>query len=135
MIEAAESLNPENTRIIVDSSSNVPAAWQAQYRMLEVPTLVNFGVESFRNNVDLSAAAFYTRFAAHPDDVPTTSQPPPAFFADAYRRAFDEGAAHVIVVTITRKLSGTYNSAVSAAQEFGPERFLLWDGNTISMGS
>ncbi|MCB0056927.1 MAG: DegV family EDD domain-containing protein, partial [Caldilineaceae bacterium] len=33
------------------------------------------------------------------------------------------------------KLSGTYNSAVSAAQEFGPERFLLWDGNTISMGS
>ena len=135
MIEAAQCLNPENTRIIVDSSSNVPAAQQAQYRMLEVPTLVNFGVESFRNNVDLSAAEFYARFAAHPDDVPTTSQPPPAFFADAYRRAFDEGADHVIVVTITRKLSGTYNSAVSAAQAFGPERFLLWDGNTISMGS
>lgn len=135
MVDAAHVLNHRNTRIIVDSSSNVPAALRAQYGMVEVPTLVNFGTESFRNNVDLSEAEFYARFAAQPEVIPTTSQPPPGFFADAYRQAFDEGAEQIIVVTITRNLSGTYNSAVTATQEFGPDRFLMWDGNTISMGS
>ncbi len=141
--------NRINTRIVIDSSSNVPASIQAQYQMLEVPTVVNFGTDSFRTNIDLTPELFYERLVTgeHP---PTTSQPPPKFFEDAYRQAFDEGAEHVIVVTISGILSGTFASAQTAAREFGesevdgdgvqqPEldeaRFLFWDGDSISMGS
>ena len=88
--------------------------------MLEVPTVVNFGTDSFRTNIDLTPDAFYERLVAdeHP---PTTSQPPPKFFADAYQQAFAEGAEHVIVVTISQKLSGTFASAQTAAREFGDQ--------------
>ena len=128
------NLDGQNTRIVIDSSSNVPEAMQARYRMVEVPTLVNFGAESYRNNVDLSADAFYARIA-ETGQLPTTSQPPPAFFADAYARAFAEGAQHVFVCTVSSLFSGTFNSAQQAAEEMGVERFTLWDSNSASMGS
>ena len=127
-------LTPENTRIVVDTSSNVPDELLQRYRMLEVPTLVIFGEESYHNKYELSDAAFYEKFAAA-KTIPTTSQPPPALFADAYRQAFAEGAEHIVLVTVASKLSGTFRSGQMAAQEFGEDRFTLWDSNSISMGS
>ncbi|HHY54962.1 MAG TPA: DegV family protein [Chloroflexi bacterium] len=127
-----EVMTAHNTRIVVDTSSNVPDALLARYRMIEVPTLVIFGEESYRNKYDLSEQDFYARLATSKVS-PTTSQPPPAYF-DAYRQAFAEGAEHIMVVTVTSKLSGTFRSAQMAAQEFGVERFTLWDSNSISIG-
>lgn len=133
MSSAIPDLNANNVRIVVDTSSNVPDDMLHQYRMIEVPTLVIFGDQSFQNKHELSEADFYTRLAAS-KTLPTTSQPPPAYFANAYQRAFAEGAEHIVVVTVTSKLSGTFRSAQMAAQDFGPERFTLWDSNSISMG-
>lgn len=127
-------LNGVHTRIVVDSSSNVPASLLAQYRMLEVPTLINFGGDSFRNHLDLTSEQFYERFAQS-QILPTTSQPPPQFFADAYQQAFAEGAEHILVVTVSAKFSGTFTSAQIAAQTLGPERFTLWDSDSASIGS
>lgn len=127
-------LTPENTRIVVDTSSNVPDELLQRYRMLEVPTLVIFGEEAYQNKHELSEAAFYAKFAAS-KGVPTTSQPPPALFAEAYRKAFDEGAEHIVLVTVSGKLSGTFRSGQMAAQEFGAQRFTLWDSNSLSLGS
>ena len=50
-------LTPENTRIVVDTSSNVPDELLQRYRMLEVPTLVIFGEESYQSKYELSEAA------------------------------------------------------------------------------
>ena len=69
-------LSPENTRIVVDTSSNVPDEFLQRYRMLEVPTLVIFGEESYQNKYELSEAAFYEKFAAAKtiaDDQPATA--------------------------------------------------------------
>ena len=101
--------------------------------MLEVPTLVIFGEESYQSKYELSEAAFYEKFAAS-KTIPTTSQPPPALFAAAYRQAFAEGAEHIVLITVASKLSGTFRSGQMAAQEFGEDRFTLWDGNSISLG-
>ncbi len=129
----SEQLTSENTRIVVDTSSNVPDELLVRHRMIEVPTLVIFGEESFQNKHELSEAAFYAKLDASKAS-PTTSQPPPAYFVDAYRKAFDEGAETILVVTVTSKLSGTFRSAQMAAQEFDANRFILWDSNSISIG-
>jgi DegV family protein with EDD domain len=102
--------------------------------MIEVPALVNFGAESLRNNVDISTAEFYQRFAQSAT-IPTTSQPPPAFFAEAYAQAFAQGAEHLLVFAITSKLSGTYASAQMAARQFDAARITVWDSNAASIGS
>jgi DegV family protein with EDD domain len=134
MAAIPQRLTLENTRIVVDTSSNVPQQMLDEYRMLEVPTLVIFGQESYRNKYDLSDEQFYEKFAAS-KSVPTTSQPPPALFAEAYQRAFAEGAEQIVAITVSSKLSGTFRSAQMAAQEFDPERFTMWDSNSISLGS
>jgi DegV family protein with EDD domain len=134
MTAVPERLTATNTRIVVDTSSNVPDELLQRYRMLEVPTLVIFGEESYRNKHELGDADFYAKMAAS-KVLPTTSQPPPVFFAEAYRRAFDEGTEHILLVTVSSKLSGTFRSAQMAAEEFGSERFTLWDGKNISMAS
>jgi DegV family protein with EDD domain len=123
-----------NTRLIVDSSSNVPVELLQRHNMIEVPALVNFGAESLRNNVDISTAEFYQRFAQSAT-IPTTSQPPPAFFAEAYAQAFAQGAEHLLVFAITSKLSGTYASAQMAARQFDAARITVWDSNAASIGS
>lgn len=133
MCAVLADLNASNTRIVVDTSSNVPDELLHQHQMIEVPTLVIFGEQSFQNKHELSEAAFYAKLAAS-KTLPTTSQPPPAYFAAAYQQAFDAGASHIVVVTVSGKVSGTFNSAQMAAQDFGPERFTLWDSNSISMG-
>lgn len=133
-----ERLTPANTRIIVDSSSNVPAELIARHGMLEVPALVLFGHDAYRNNIDMSAEEFYRRMREE-DAAPTTSQPPPKEFADTYQQALNDGAAHLLVFTVASKLSGTYSSAVTAATTaengFDQERILLWDSMSASMGS
>lgn len=131
---STDFLTAENTRIVVDTSSNVPDELLQRYRMIEVPALVIFGEESFRNKVDLSEQEFYARLEASTVS-PTTSQPPPAYFVEAYQKAFNEGAQKILLVTVTSKLSGTFRSAQMAAQEFDLERFILWDSDGISMTS
>ena len=133
MCAVLADLNASNTRIVVDTSSNVPDDLLRQHQMIEVPALVIFGDQSFQTKHELSEAAFYAKLAAS-KTLPTTSQPPPAYFAAAYQQAFDAGAGHIVVVTVSGKVSGTFRSAQMAAQDFGPGRFTLWDSNSISMG-
>jgi len=120
-------------RMVVDTSSNVPDALLAQYNMIEVAAIVNFGTDSYLNKAELKDDEFY-RMLAEAEEIPTTSQPTPAQFAAAYAQAFEEGAEHIVLVTVSSKLSGTYASAVSAADEFGKERFTLWDSLSASIG-
>lgn len=127
------TLTATNTRIVVDTSSNVPDALIQQYKMLEVATLVIFGEQSYQNKHELSEADFYVKMAAS-KSLPTTSQPPPSAFSAAYQQAFNEGAEHIFLVTVSSKLSGTFRSAQMAAQEMGVDRFTLWDSNSISLG-
>ncbi len=120
-------------RMVVDTSSNVPDALLAQYKMIEVAAMVNFGTDSYLNKMEMSAEEFYRKLAEAPE-IPTTSQPTPTQFAAAYQQAFDEGAEHIVLVTVSSKLSGTYSSAVLGAEGFDKSRFTLWDSLSASIG-
>lgn len=118
--------------IVCDSSLNVPDAWLAEYGIVEVPALVVFGPdEVYRNKVDISDEEFYRLFLEE-GKQPTTSQPTPAQFAEAYRQT---AAREVLCLTVTAKLSGTYNSAVQAAELVRDEgiHVTVWDTQFASM--
>ncbi len=122
--------NP-GTAIVYDSTSDLPAdgAGRGTWRM--VPLTVTFGSESFRDYVDLDAPSFYRRLAASPV-APTTSQPPPEAFAEAYRDLL-ERHDQVLSLHVAGTLSGTVESARLAAREF-PERVHVRDTLTVSIG-
>jgi DegV family protein with EDD domain len=102
-------------RIVTDSSTNVPEEHLRRLNMIEVPAVINFGQDSYLYKAEMSLDEFYRRLVSS-DRLPTTAQPTPQEFLKGCQRAADEGATEVVAVTVSSKASGTYNSAVIAAE-------------------
>jgi DegV family protein with EDD domain len=123
------NLTADNTAIVVDSTADFPEAAERFPNWRVVPLYVNFGTESFRDGVDLTATEFYERLKSSPT-LPTTSQPTPADFLACYEQL---GAyERIFSVHIASKLSGTYQSAGIAAAELGDGRVRTIDSETAS---
>ncbi|HEY8315801.1 MAG TPA: DegV family protein, partial [Gaiellaceae bacterium] len=126
------NLNAQNTAIVVDSTADFPDA-QARYpNWRVVPLYVNFGTESYRDGVDLTAAQFYERLRASPE-LPTTSQPTPSDFLAAYEEL--AGYERILSVHIASNLSGTFQSAGTAAAELGDGRVRTIDSESASVAT
>ncbi|HEY4412536.1 MAG TPA: DegV family protein [Gaiellaceae bacterium] len=107
-------LNAANTAIVLDSTADFPDAAQRFPNWRVVPLYVNFGTESYRDGVDLSAAEFYARLPAAAT-LPTTSQPTPADFKAVYDEL--DGYERILSIHIASTLSGTIQSAGLAADD------------------
>jgi DegV family protein with EDD domain len=123
-------LTAENTAIVLDSTADFPDAHDRFPNWRVVPLYVNFGTESFRDGVDLTAADFYERLRTAPE-LPTTSQPTPGDFLAAYEEL---GAyERILSVHIAAKLSGTFQSAGAAAAQLGDGRVSTIDSQSASV--
>jgi len=121
-------LTAENTAIVLDSTADFPTAPERFGNWRVVPLYVRFGDESFRDYVDLQPPEFYTRLRAAPQP-PTTSQPTPADFLTVYEEL--SGYERIFSLHLSRRLSGTYESAERAAAEAG-DRVRTIDSETAS---
>ena len=123
------NLTSQNTAVVLDSTSDWPEAAERFPNMRVVPLYVRFGDEMFRDHVDLSPHDFYERLR-HATELPTTSQPTPQDFSDAYEQL--AAYERIYVLTVSAKLSGTFQSASLAADEDG-DRVRVVDTETASM--
>ncbi len=101
-------------RIIVDSTADVAA--QVKERLTVVPLTVHFGEEEFIDGVTIDHKQFYEKLIES-DKLPSTSQATPSAFARAFRKVVDDGDT-AVVLTLSSKLSGTYQSAVIASEDY-----------------
>src|SRR5215217_2413245 len=120
---------------LVDSLARIPADLAQQYAIRTMPLRVVFGLESLREQVDISDDEFLRRMQAAPT-LPTTSQPAPGEFVEVYRalaREFD----HLIVVLLAGTLSGTVSAATQAAQLVAAEGLAVTvvDSDSAWMGT
>jgi DegV family protein with EDD domain len=118
--------------LITDSTCDIPAEWIRKHEITVVPLTIAFGNQQYLDGVDLSAEEFYGRLGKG-GPHPTTSQPTPKAFIEAYRRAAARGAEQILVITLSSAMSGTMESARQAAQEFDLPVHVL-DGKNNSMG-
>lgn len=115
--------------IITDSASDfVPTSDQ---KVTVIPMTVSFGDEQFLDGVDLHPHEFYARLIES-DVIPTTSQLTPHSFAEAFRSVVEAGDK-AVVITLSAKLSGTYENACLAAEEFPGQIFII-DSETVAIG-
>ena len=122
-------LTAENTAIVIDSTADFPEAPQRFPNWRIVPLYVRFGDESYRDYVDLGPSEFYERLRSAVD-LPTTSQPTPGDFLAVYEEL--ESYERVLSLHISGKLSGTAESARTAASMTGRERVRVIDSDTAS---
>ena len=122
-------LTGQNTAIVLDSTADFPQASERFPNWRMVPLYVLFGDESYRDYVELSPEEFYARLRAA-EHLPTTSQPTPGDFLEAYEELspYDR----IYSLHISSALSGTYQSATTAATELGGDRVRTVDSETAS---
>jgi DegV family protein with EDD domain len=124
------NLTTENTAIVVDSTADFPEAPERFPNWRIVPLYVRFGDESFRDYVELAPDAFYERLRSAAQ-TPTTSQPTPGDFLAAYEDL--GGYERILSLHIAGKLSGTIESARTAAQMLGGDRVRTIDSESASV--
>jgi DegV family protein with EDD domain len=101
-----------SVKIVTDSTSDISNELAKELGITVVPLTVSFGRESFLDQVEMTTGEFYKRLAEE-DIFPTTTQPPPATFADVFSRLCKE-SSEILTLTISSRLSGTYQSAINA---------------------
>ena len=116
------------TRIIVDSTSDLLPNIKKLVHV--VPLTVHFGEEEYVDGVTIDHKAFYEKLV-ETDVHPSTSQATPAAFEQAYEEARQAREA-AVVITLSSKLSGTYQSAMIAAAEY--ENIYVVDSGSVAIG-
>ena len=117
------------TRIIVDSTADLMPEYKERVHI--VPLTVHFGDEEYIDGVTIDHKTFYEKLIES-DVLPSTSQATPDAFMQEFEKAKEAGEA-VVVITISSKLSGTYQSAMIAATEY--DNVFVVDSGTAAMGS
>ncbi|MDN5360337.1 MAG: fatty acid kinase fatty acid binding subunit [Thermotogaceae bacterium] len=123
----------EKTKIIVDSTGDMPLEWIKKMNVDVIPLHIfweerGISEDDSRNYDDLKK---YWDDLDKEEDLPRTSQPTPVEFKQRYDRYFDEGYSSILVITLSSALSGTYNSAIISAKEYG-DKVQVIDSKTAS---
>jgi DegV family protein with EDD domain len=121
----------ERVAVVTDSTAYLPADVVAALGIGVVPLSVMLGPRVGIDGVDVGAGDIIA--ALRLKSVVTTSRPTPAQFAAQYRRCLDEGASHVVSIHLAAALSGTWESATLAAQDFGHGVVRVVDSRATAM--
>ena len=117
-------------KIIVDSTADMIPELKAQVR--QVPLTVTFGDKEYIDGVTIDHKRFY-EMLIESDTLPTTSQATPEGFITAIEEVLNEGD-EAVIITLSSKLSGTYQSAVIAASEYEGRVYAV-DSRSVAIGT
>lgn len=117
-------------RIVIDSAGDLPVEWLEEYQIDVIPINVHMDDEVFLENVDISVDQFY-KWVEETGKVPKTSQPTPHQFIVFYQKIAQPGDV-ILSIHLTSKLSGTYESAILAAQELKDEPYQIIPFDTLA---
>lgn len=123
----------QKIKVITDSTCDLPKEIIEKFDIEVVPLKVIFGETTYRDGIDLNWKEFYTKLAIS-EELPTTSQVNPGEFEEVFKKYLDEGY-RIMCITISRQLSGTYQSALIAKGMFeNNSDIYVLDSTTASFG-
>ena len=116
-------------RIITDSTVDIASKYSSLFTV--VPLTVSFGETDYIDGVTISKQEFYRKLTSAPE-LPKTSQAMPEAFIEVFRELQEKGE-EAVAITVSSRLSGTYQSACLAAEDFPNVRVV--DSLNVSIGS
>jgi len=106
-------------KIILDSTADVPMEWKNRYDFGFVPLKVVWPDGTVEDDSwDPNEISDFYRRIREAKELPKTSQPSPKDFSEIYKKAIADGYEEILVFCISSRLSGTYNSAKTASEDF-----------------
>ncbi|MGD0794031.1 MAG: DegV family protein [Dehalococcoidales bacterium] len=120
-------------KIVTDTLSDITGDLAAELGVAVVPLYVRFGESIYRDRVEISSDEFYRRLI-NESVFPSTTQPTPNDFLEVYKKLAKE-TDEILVITVSSKLSGTYQSAIQARDLLKREcRIEVIDSLSVAMG-
>lgn len=119
-----------NVRIICDSSADVSE--ETREKITVIPLNLYIGDEEYLDGVNITYKEFYEKLIES-DELPHTSQANPETFSSVFEDVAknDETA---VLITLSSTLSGTYQSALIAAEDYEGRIFVV-DSKNATIGS
>ncbi|WP_432401651.1 DegV family protein [Wukongibacter sp. M2B1] len=117
-------------RILTDSVADIPKEIAKELNIEILPLTVNFEDGSYKDNVEISNEEFYEKLKIA-KNLPTTSQISPGDFIEAFKKITQNGE-EVIAILMSSRLSGTYNSAVTAKDYLKNEEITVIDSSLVT---
>ena len=125
---------PHDIALVTDSTCDIPMEWREKYDITVVPVTIIFNGTVYRDGVDMTAQQFYTRLSKEPQR-PTTSQPTPEDFLNAFRTVKEKGAREILAIILSAAMSGTFTSARTAALQMDiPVHLVDSQNNPMGLG-
>jgi DegV family protein with EDD domain len=121
-----------NVKVVTDSLADIPKPIADELEITQVPCIVRFGDQEFRDRVDLYPTEFYRKLVASPT-LPATSQPAAGEFEAVYRK-LGETTNQIVSIHVIGTLSGTLNAARLGAQNVPNLRIEHIDSKQVTMG-
>ncbi len=118
-------------QFIIDSAADIIPAEANELGLIHLPLNVMSGNEEYSDAVDLTHKEFYEKLIES-DTLPKTSQINPDTFEQAYKKVTNAGDT-AVVITLSSKLSGTYQSAIIAAEDYKDQVFVV-DSESVCIG-
>lgn len=119
-------------KIFADSISDVPESWMNQYDIGVVPLYVVFGETAYKDKLEITTTDIYRR-VDESGELPRTSAPSPADFIAAFTPWIERGDT-ILFISMSSKLSSTYQNALIAADELPEGRVVVVDSLNVSGG-
>lgn len=120
----------KKVNIIVDSTADITE--DVKERLTVVPLTLRFGDEEYIEGVTIQKKEFYQKLIES-DVLPKTSQASPADFEDVFEKIVAAGES-AVVITLSSKLSGTWQSAMIAAKEYEDSVYVV-DSRNVAIGA
>lgn len=120
----------DKIKIITDSTCDLPKEYIEKYNIEVMPVLINFGEDSYLEGIEITRDEMMERIERE-NVLPTTAQITPVRFEECYSKYINEGYK-VVAIHMSSKMSGTYQSALIAKNEFNDDDLVVIDALTIT---
>ncbi|OHE25701.1 MAG: hypothetical protein A2Z84_08570, partial [Tenericutes bacterium GWA2_35_7] len=119
-------------RIVIDTSTGGLDYYPFEHGIEILRIKINIKGQEYEDGLTLKADQFYDMLKNDKELLPKTSQPSVGDVMNIFQKFLDEGVEEIFVVTISAKMSGTYNSCIMAAKEFeGKIKIKVFDTKTV----
>jgi len=120
-----------SVKIVIDSACDLPKNTADVLGLAYMPMRTIFGQQEYLDGITVTGEAFYEKLIES-DCLPKTSQVPPADFEAVFESIVNAGDT-ALCITVSSELSGTYQSAMIAAERFG-DKVIVVDSRSVTIG-
>ena len=119
-------------KLFTDSTSDLPEETLERYGISVIPLYVNFGQQSFRDNIDITPTGLFSK-VKETGTLPKTSAPTIEDFSAGFKKYVGMGM-DVLHISISSKISASYQNACRAAAQFPEGSVKVIDSLNLSSG-